>query len=499
MKVDIDHEAGALRVGDYTLSDPMIPSKAEWRSIAQDINLENPELFAENLLSEDSFKAFVKAAKELWVRPRIKDVLSNCFDKSTQSFNTQRLREFWSGTESTVVDTPVAVTDDPGRVEENRVDIPKPSVNSAQELNAPVSVDGGMAHLSQAMQLSGSCTAREAKMFFGKSLWKALASGTQSRNDAIFEIADALNLEIKSGVNDPLRSIASMSDTELFALTEAGILERLSGSEIELEDIIYANRNFKIIYPNTEPDTSKLASLYRLLTDVVCMSNDIEDQQIKARNIKPQNLLTKYESLKELDDQLSGYSKTPFGAQYALERKIELPGGVAYLLDSRYKLKRESEQMNHCIGRGFGYASRCERGEYVAYHLIDNNGNHSTLGMYMRDYQPTGIDQHFRHGDRQPKPSSKELAKQVEAYQLEKYQEVVSSNRLSKANDAMLKKLGSVEETAEQRMKDVIESLNSGEEAKSMEDFLRTGDNKEEEKDLGIESVAAFTHQMLNS
>ena len=157
---------------------------------------------------------------------------------------------------------------------------------------------------------------------------------------------------------------------------------------VALHDIVstFTKMNYKqSIF--IERDFMRMVHIY---TDTKRMANDLGErfnQNWSLRKLQEKHKEFTY----EINNQ--EYSEDPFpwlSDEYHLGEFTSL-GCTAKMLKSPMVVLMEGETMYHCVG---GYAQLCNAGDYVVYHITDENGEESTLGLY-RDNGVIRISQHY--------------------------------------------------------------------------------------------------------
>ena len=215
------------------------------------------------------------------------------------------------------------------------------------------------------------------KEFFGKSTWKYLAGNSETRNKVHMEkiVSDAATGHI-------LNEITATKDLPLWFL----MIYKRQG--IPSYDVANTFKKISCTKKGFVPrDFTRIVQIY---TDTRRMANDLgerfnENWSLRKLQEKHKEFTYKINRQK--------YNDKPFPW---LEGSYHLPefkamGCTAKMLQSPMDVLVEGKTMHHCVA---GYARRCNAGEYVVYHITDENGEESTLGLH-RNKDGVVFGQHY--------------------------------------------------------------------------------------------------------
>lgn len=233
---------------------------------------------------------------------------------------------------------------------------------------------------------------KELKEFFGKSTWKYLAGNSETRNKVI---------AYKLTRTRELRDVAATKDLPLWFLLKH------KNVGVAFHDI--ASTFTKMNYKQSmfiERDFMRMVHIY---TDTRRMANDLGErfnQNWSLRKLQEKHKEFTYKINKQK------YSEDPFEwlSDYHHLSEFTSLGCTAKMLQSPMDVLMEGKTMHHCVG---GYAQLCNAGEYVVYHITDEDGDESTLGLH-RDNGAVSISQHYGSSNKRIENANcKEFVKQL--------------------------------------------------------------------------------------
>lgn len=499
IEIVVDLTERSITVGNYVSLQPHVATKQNWAQIAMDINLENPSMSSLELRDAEVFKAYRQAAFKLWIQPHRKEIMSGCLDSSGR-VDQNKLNEFWSsGAPQLDSKSPAAVmrSSEPNKI----------TFTAGQPALKAIKVEhGDMQHVLPILQFIQISEAKAARAIMGKSLWAAVNKNTIEKNQDLIGLVKTLDLRFDKGGIPQIKTLNDLPTTSFSAVCRDSVTECLAADTLTLKDIHFANVKFSDITPEKRGEES-FAEVLRVMNDIAQMSQMVEGKIRRPSNFKPGEILATHQKYIEKTGHLKGYSKEEFGAQVRLEKSVRLPSGTAYLLDSAAKMIHEGNQMGHCIG---GYSNRCRDGKYAAYHLIDNDKKHSSLGMIVRDYVPSSVEQHRGPANRQVSPISKQLCDELVNYLTEKYgaNELNNAERRSDALNAMFDAETEGKPPIESRMAEVAERLGKAKSdgAMDMTAFLKTDEeldktpsSVEKASQDATKGLAQYSNHMLSN
>ena len=238
---------------------------------------------------------------------------------------------------------------------------------------------------------------KQLKEFFGKSTWKYLAGNSEARNKVI---------AYKLTQTRELRNIVITKDLPLWFLLK---YKRFSRYVVNATFHDIASTFIKMNYKQSmfiERDFMRMVHIY---TDTKRMANDLGErfnQNWSLRKLQEKHKEFTYKINKQK------YSEDPFdwlSDEYHLGEFTSL-GCTAKMLKSPLDVLMEGKTMHHCVG---GYAQLCNAGEYVVYHITDEDGEESTLGLH-RDNGAVSISQHYGSSNKRIENANcKEFVKQL--------------------------------------------------------------------------------------
>ncbi len=363
MKAEIltDPVARSVTVGALVFKEPMLLDSTTWPSIrakvAQEFKLANTDAGVGVAFKNELKRAF----KRIWLDPYREDILSSCTNASTGLVEQAKLATFWSNLES---------------------------IESTKELN--------IEHL-QPWIVEFKKSPTELRKHFGKSNWKAMREMSYEETETVIRLVKFLGINhndvdtigalvksrdswhLISQANEALNDAGRSLDLKLFAFINTVIQEADEGGPYAHRFLQAWIRHEEAEYANTE-----LGMEYNFL--------NMGPRRYQEVCFELQRRLQRQIRLKDYPETLPGWGHAP--------KEFQTEVGVAKLLDSPFEIMLEGERMEHCIA---GYVDQIVKGNYLAYHIITNNGEHFTLGLRASAYEVQDFGQLQGKANRGPK------------------------------------------------------------------------------------------------
>lgn len=232
-------------------------------------------------------------------------------------------------------------------------------------------------------------TPEELKKEFGKSLWKRLCKNSKSRNRHLSRVCILVSGHSDGRYGARVESLQRLPSA---ILKKGGNFQFFGNEDITAYFIKQGVTATSLI-----KGRGKWSGKYRTLADTRRMARQLN---------LPISWDWSYEKWEEKHDEYTEittagkFSKEPYEALEGIPKVLVECGFTAKLLQSPYAMQTEGKKMHHCIA---SYSGQVERGGYVAYHVEDEHGVESTLGIPLMKKQHikgklgVGLMQHLGH------------------------------------------------------------------------------------------------------